>query len=205
MQESFIFDVPRSNTWYCAIQSGAYTFGTTKLAPQMVVVLAWLVTREFDMHKKDAHFAKLLTLEHNFWQCVVHLPWFCDHLAEVVSKSMPKNGTRFRDARIAKVTKLPKLDFGRQIIRKTLLFWRVDFEKSHFQNYRFLIKSLYMSIGILSKNHWFLHFSSLVRWMRHTSEGRGSLDGGGELPRRRGWGARDLRWGSDFFFQISKT
>ena len=51
---------------YCAIQSGAYTFGTTKLAPQMVVVLAWLVTREFDMHKKDAHFAKLLTLEHNF-------------------------------------------------------------------------------------------------------------------------------------------
>ena len=174
---------------YCAIQSGAYTFGTTKLAPQMVVVLAWLVTREFDMHKKDTHFAKLPTLEHNFWQCVVHLPWFCDHLAEVVSKSMSKNGTRFRDARIAKVTKLQKLNFGCQIIRKTLLFWRVDFEKSHFQNYRFLIKSLYMSIGILSKNHWFLYFSSLVRWMRRTSEGRGHsmeevscLEGGdGEL------------------------
>ena len=173
---------------YCAIQSGAYTFGTTKLAPQIVVVMACLVTREFDTHKKDTHFAKLPTLEHNFWQCVVHLPWFCDHLAEVVSKSMPKNGTRFRDARIAKVTKLPKLDFGCQIIRKTLLFWRVDFEKSHFQNYRFLIKSLYMSIGILSKNHWFLHFRLLsdgwdaqvrdgvTRWRRWAAskEGMGS-------------------------------
>ena len=43
---------------YCAIQSGAYTFGTTKLAPQMVAVMAWLVTQEFDIHKKDTHFAK---------------------------------------------------------------------------------------------------------------------------------------------------
>ena len=50
---------------YCAIQTGAYTFGTTKLTPQMVVIMACLVTWEFDRHKKDVHFAKTPTLRHN--------------------------------------------------------------------------------------------------------------------------------------------
>ena len=50
---------------YCAIQTGAYTFGTTRLAPQMVVIMACLVTWEFDRHKKDVHFAKTPTLMHN--------------------------------------------------------------------------------------------------------------------------------------------